>query len=117
MDRRHARQRRASPRRHRRASADEPRHLGLLEVTAGDGLAGGQYTATVDAGSFAPISNIANIRLAKRADGASPWALDGTPGTNSGSLVVRTGMSGFSQFGIVGDSGQVPVGLTALSVE
>jgi hypothetical protein len=90
---------------------------GFWTVTAGDGLAGGQYAATVDAGSFAPISNIANIRLAKRADGASPWALDGTPGTNSGSLVVRTGMSGFSQFGIVGDSGQVPVGLTALSVE
>lgn len=80
---------------------------GYWRIVAGDGLNGGVYTATLTATGISQVTNITKLVLLKRATGGSPWLLNGTHVTASGTLAApvlsRTGMSGFSEFGIGSD--------------
>jgi hypothetical protein len=57
----------------------------------------GSYDLSLVAGGFGDVSA---ARVLKRANSSSAWTADGAQGTNSTSVVVRTGCSGFSEFGI-----------------
>ena len=78
------------------------------EADAGNGLSGGAYTLTLTATGIPGVSDLNTLRLIKRPSTGGPWIADGVAGTNSGStsipVVVRTGMSGFSQFSIGSDN-------------
>jgi hypothetical protein len=89
---------------------------GYWTVTAADGLAGGTYTGSFDATGFANIQDGAGLRVVKRANSGFNWALDGAAGVNTGSVVVRTGLSGFSDFAIAGNN-QVPVSVSVFSID
>ncbi len=82
------------------------------------GITGGTYDLTLNANglSLGDISSRSQVRILKRANSGSSWTLDGTPGTNSGTTIVRTGLTGFSEFGI-GGSSSVPVELSDFSTE
>jgi hypothetical protein len=77
---------------------------GYWSVVAGDGLAGGAYTGTFTATAIPNVTDISQLVLLKRPNSASPWALDGihltTTGTPAVPVLSRTGMVGFSEFGI-----------------
>lgn len=78
------------------------------------------YTGTYIANNFTDITDYTKLHLVKRADGSSPWVLDGThvttTGSNSLATLQRTGMSGFSEFGVGGKSNvSLPVTLLSFS--
>jgi hypothetical protein len=72
------------------------------------GLAGGSYNTTLTAESTPGVTDIATLRILKRPSSGGVWTLNGTAGTNAGTntspIVVRNGMSNFSQFTIAGNS-------------
>ena len=91
---------------------------GFWTVSAADGLVDGTYNASLNAAAFSNLGDVNNLRIVKRLTaGPGAWTLDGTAGTNGGTLIARTGLSGFSDFGIAGPIGQVPVSLSAFSLE
>jgi hypothetical protein len=85
---------------------------GYWSISSANGLSGGTYDLTLNADQLNITVGIDSVRIIKRADGASPWTLDGSAGTNSGISIVRTGMSGFSDFSLGGPVEQVPVELS-----
>jgi hypothetical protein len=89
---------------------------GYWRVTAADGLAGGTYTGTFTPAGIYGVNDYTKLVLLKRANNTSPWVLDGTHVTATGSnavpVISRTGMTGFSEFGIGSDnSNPLPVTL------
>lgn len=80
---------------------------GYWTLTAADGLSGGTYNLDITAEGFQGIENYSTLCLLKRADSESQWTLDGShlPGTgsNSNPILHRTGLSGFSEFGVGSD--------------
>ena len=85
-------------------------------VNAADGLAGGAYTTTVTANGTTDVIDYTKAVLVKRPSAGGDWTLDGTPVANSGSntapVLSRTGMSGFSEFAIGGESNvSLPISL------
>ena len=94
---------------------------GFWRILSGDGLADGAYTGTFTATGIADVTNVADLVLTKRADQTSPWTLDGTHVTGSGTtaapVISRTNMSGFSEFGIGGSFIVLPVDLLSFSGE
>jgi len=89
-------------------------------VVAGDGLTGGAYTGIFTATGISEVTDVTKLVLVKRANSTSPWTLDGTHVTGSGTtgspVVSRTGMGGFSEFGIGGDGFTIlPVNLLTFS--
>jgi hypothetical protein len=82
------------------------------------GISGGTYDLTMKADGFSlgDIANRSKVRILKRVNSSSSWSVDGTPGTNSGTSIARTGLSGFSEFGIGGDF-SVPVELSDFMTE
>lgn len=86
---------------------------GYWTITAGDGLSGGVYTGTFTATNVTTVIDYTELVLVKRADGSSPWILDGTHVTTTGSnttpVLQRTGMVDFSDFGIGGSGTSLPV--------
>lgn len=92
---------------------------GYWEVTAASATTD-NYTGTFNANGFTDITDYTKVHLIKRADGSSPWTLDGThvptTGSNSAAVLQRTGMSGFSQFAVGGKSNlSLPVTLLSFS--
>ncbi len=92
---------------------------GYWTISAGDGLSGGVYSLDLTADGFAGVSVVASLRLLKRATGGD-WTLNGThsdgTGTTTTPVVHRTGMSGFSEFGVGGTSDNpLPVELSSFS--
>lgn len=79
--------------------------LGFWTVTVGDGFAGGVYNASFRGTGFNDVSGIANLALGKRSNSSDNWALVGTlvatTGTNGDFVISRTGLSGFSDFGVM----------------
>ncbi len=77
---------------------------GYWTISAADGLTGGNYTGTFTGSGIAGIVDVTQLVLVKRPNAVSPWVLDGIHVTGSGTLsdpvLSRTGMSGFSDFGI-----------------
>jgi hypothetical protein len=80
---------------------------GYWTITAADGLTGGTYSLDLTAAGFGGVSDYTSLRILKRSTGG-PWTLNGThaagTGSNSVPVVHRTGMGGFSEFGIGGSS-------------
>jgi len=85
---------------------------GYWSISSSNGLGGGTYDLTLNADQLSITVGIDSVRTIKRADGASPWTLDGSAGTNSGISIVRTGMSGFSDFALGGPDAQIPAELS-----
>jgi hypothetical protein len=78
------------------------------QVEATDGLEGGIYTLQLTAQGIDYVEDINGLRTVKRPSSGGDWVVDGIQGTNTGDennpTLVREGMSGFSVFGIGGDS-------------
>jgi hypothetical protein len=95
---------------------------GYWRVLADDGLTGGTYTGTFTATGIADVTDVTQLVLTKRTNTSSPWVFDGThvtgSGTNAAPILSRTGMSGFSEFGIGGTFAVLlPVNLLSFSGE
>jgi len=97
---------------------------GYWTVTTGNGFDLGSCTfeADVRADNFNALGTISTLRVVKRdTSGPGDWLLAGTAATNyqSGSIVIvkRTGFSSFSDFGVAGVAGQVPVHLSRFDTE
>lgn len=89
---------------------------GFWRVSAADGLSGGRYTGTFNADGLSTITDFSQLVLVKRSEVAgSPWTLDGvhvpTTGSNNAAVLSRTGMSGFSEFGIGGSITSLPIAI------
>ncbi|HPH85276.1 MAG TPA: T9SS type A sorting domain-containing protein [Ferruginibacter sp.] len=88
---------------------------GYWRVTPGDGLTGGNYTGTFRAAGFNDITDFSQLVLLKRNDNSSPWILDGThvptTGSNASAVLSRTGMTGFSEFGVGGTLLSLPISI------
>ncbi len=92
-------------------------------------LAGGTYSLNLqgDGITGTDLANFTKLRLLKRDNGSQTWALSGThvdaTGSNTNPLIKRTGLTGFSEFGIGGYSADgntlgdkpLPVILSSLS--
>jgi|GEM_PF-2786864 len=80
---------------------------GYWTLTAADGLSGGTYNLDITAEGFQGIENYSTLCLLKRADSESQWTLDGShiagTGSNANPTLHRTGLSGFSEFGVGSD--------------
>jgi len=68
------------------------------------GLSGGEYTLKLAAENITGIEDYLSLRILKRSGAGTAWQLDGRAGLNTGNNltpnVIRTGMSGFSDFTI-----------------
>lgn len=95
----------------------EVANTGYWSVEAGDGLLGGTYTITLDASGFTTndggaITDLSGIRPIKRPTGGN-WADEGVSvqPANLNALSI-SGLGSFSQFGVGGAAGVLPVELT-----
>ena len=81
-----------------------------------DGTPGASYSLSIDVNNLPGIYNISNLRILKRAAGAS-WTLAGTANSGSaGGILTEIGITGFSEFGIGGDGlNPLPVELTSFT--
>lgn len=74
------------------------------QADATEGLAGGVYQLSVTGADIAGISSPLLLRMVKRSGAGNSWIAQGVAGSNSGTaelpVVVRTELSGFSQFAI-----------------
>jgi len=92
---------------------------GFWTINAADGLTGGTYSLDLTADGFSGVSVVSTLRLIKRSTGGN-WTLDGSQSVGTGTtgtpVVHRTGMSGFSEFGVGGASDNpLPVELSSFS--
>ncbi|MCH7965016.1 MAG: T9SS type A sorting domain-containing protein [Bacteroidetes bacterium] len=92
---------------------------GYWTINAADGLTGGTYSLDLTADGFSGVSVVSTLRLIKRSIAGS-WTLNGShsagTGTTETPVVHRTGMSGFSEFGVGSPSDNpLPVELSSLS--
>lgn len=82
-------------------------------VNEGGNITGGTYTATFTNTRALGIQNYTKTTLLKRANAGSPWLLQGTHVTTTGSntrpTVKRTGLAGFSEFAIGANVTVLPV--------
>lgn len=90
------------------------------QADAGGGLSGGVYTLSLTAQAIGGVADYSSLRIVKRPSTGGPWILDGAAaantGTNNAPVVLRSGMSGFSQFSIGGNNSNVlPVSLLYFS--
>ncbi|MFN0158087.1 MAG: T9SS type A sorting domain-containing protein [Bacteroidota bacterium] len=93
---------------------------GYWVLTAANGLTGGLYSLGLTATGFASVSDFLTLRILKRNNSANPWTLNGNHANGTGSNAVptanRTGMSGFSEFGIGGTSDNpLPIQLSSFT--
>jgi hypothetical protein len=72
------------------------------EIT--NGLSGGEYTISVQTDSIQGVTDVTQLRIAKRASELTAWAIEGShipgSGSNENPLVQRSGLTTFSQFAI-----------------
>jgi hypothetical protein len=72
------------------------------------GITGGIYSTTLTGAGFYGISNPSLLRIVKRTTNNGAWAIQGTAiagtGTTSIPVVSRTGLSGFGELTLAGDS-------------
>lgn len=72
------------------------------------GLIGGTHTITLTGAGFMGINNFVDLRILKRTASLNPWTLSGGAvvgtGSNLAPVVGRTGVTGFGEFTLGGDS-------------
>jgi hypothetical protein len=77
---------------------------GYWSITPGDGLTGGSFAGTFTATGIPNITDVTKLVLLQRTNSTSPWTLNGTHVTGSGTpavpVLARTGMNAFTEFGI-----------------
>jgi hypothetical protein len=82
---------------------------GYWSLSDADGLSGGTYDLDITAEGFGGIADYSALRILKRENSESAWTLDGShvTGTVSNAIPVlhRSGLSGFSEFGVGGNEG------------
>jgi hypothetical protein len=93
---------------------------GYWRVAAADGLSGGNYTGTFTATGILNVTDVTQLVLLKRTDPSAPWLQDGVHVTGAGTpaapILSRTGMAGFSDFGIGStDLNPLPISLLSFS--
>ena len=86
------------------------------------GITGGNYTLSLTDSGIVNVLDVSLLVTLKRPSNTSVWTVDGTQGTNTGTLikptVVRTGLSGFSEFAIASGIGNpLPVSAVKLAGE
>ncbi|MBU0473227.1 MAG: hypothetical protein KKF62_03600, partial [Bacteroidetes bacterium] len=84
------------------------------------GISGGTYSIDLTADGFAGITDFTKLYMLKRANSGTNWSNSGTHVTTSGDnttpVLHRTGMSGFSEFGVGStDANPLPVELTSFT--
>ncbi|GAB1449895.1 hypothetical protein MASR2M44_29320 [Bacteroidota bacterium] len=93
---------------------------GVWQASSSNGFAGSTYNLSLSNGAISGVNQVSTLRIIRRNLGGN-WSLLGNAGTNSGTTsninVVRTGMSGFGEFAIAGDSTNNPLPLHFLSQE
>ncbi len=86
---------------------------GYWQINRDATLAGGTYDATVTNTAAISILDYVNTTLIKRANSASPWAIEGThvatTGSNAAPTARRNGLTSFSEFAIAGGTGAIPI--------
>ncbi|MBN2781407.1 MAG: T9SS type A sorting domain-containing protein [Candidatus Marinimicrobia bacterium] len=94
---------------------------GYWSLTAADGLSGGTYDLDIGADGFGDIADYRTLRILKRANSESAWTLDGShiagTGSNDNPVLHRSGLSGFSEFAVGSNSGDIPLPITLASFE
>ncbi len=90
------------------------------EIT--NGLSGGVYTISAQTDSIQGVTDVTQLRLAKRANEMSAWTIQGTHIPGSGSvdnpLVQRAGLTTFSQFAITSPAvNPLPVDLSSYTAK
>jgi hypothetical protein len=93
---------------------------GYWTISHADGLAGGIYSLDLTAEGFGGINNIATVRIIKRADSTQNWQAPGSHSAGTGTIALptfhRTGLSGFSDFGLGSDGDNtLPVELVSFT--
>ena len=83
-------------------------------------LTGGTYSLDLTADGFGGISEVSSLRILKRPTGGGNWTLQGSHSVGTGTTLIpvvhRTGLSGFSEFGIGGTiNNPLPVELSSFS--
>ena len=95
---------------------------GYWTLSSEDGLTGGTYSIDLTADGFAGVLNVETLHILKRANSTSNWIVDGSHGYGTGTTAVptahRTGLTGFSDFGIGSNAfdNPLPVELTSFAV-
>jgi hypothetical protein len=71
-----------------------------------DSITGGAYNVSITDSGISNVQTVATLRSVKRAVGATNWGVEGTAGTNTGTItkpvVVRTGLSLLGEYAIAG---------------
>lgn len=101
---------------------DKVSEMNIWQFDASNGLSGGNYDLEVTPSLIYGVVDVSELRIVKRANSSSAWALNGThvagSGTISTPIIKRSSMSGFSQFAIGSPSiNPLPVTLTFLNSE
>ncbi|TAE10103.1 MAG: T9SS C-terminal target domain-containing protein [Bacteroidetes bacterium] len=90
----------------------------IWQIDAGDGLTGGTYTATMNGTGLSGVTDFTKLVMLKRPNSGA-WALEGshvaTTGSNGSPILQRVGLTGFSEFGVGGGSGENPLPITLIS--
>ncbi len=80
---------------------------GYWRVVPSGTLTGGAYKITLTGTSISGVSSVSDLRIVKRLTNGA-WTIQGTAiagtGTNGAPIVSRSGMAGFGEFTIAGDS-------------
>ncbi|HQK96932.1 MAG TPA: T9SS type A sorting domain-containing protein [Bacteroidia bacterium] len=91
---------------------------GWWTLTPGNTFAGGTYSASARAEGFTGVNNFTLLHLMYRPHGGSPWVMNGThaspTGTSSVPFVNRTGMTLLGDLGIT-STGANPLPVTLIS--
>jgi hypothetical protein len=100
--------------------------VGYWRISVGDGLSNdGVYSVNLTMAGIVGVADFTKLHVVKRSLNTSPWVVNGIhadgTGSNSTPVCSRTGISGFSEFGIASNSadnmldGVLPVTLSSLN--
>ena len=96
---------------------------GYWNFAASNGLTGGTYNATLTAQGFTGVQDYTTLVMLKRLSTINQWTLEGTHvttiGSNNAPVLSRTGLAGYGNFGVGGDTlfNTLPVTLVSLSAK
>lgn len=102
-------------------TANKAANSGIWRFTAGNGLAGGDFSFTFKAAGFNGVNNYSSLLLIRRDNSTSPWSLNGyhinTTGTNAEPVLSRMVVSTYGEFTAGGDSAVNALPVTLLNFE
>ena len=96
---------------------------GYWNFAASSGLTGGIYNVALTAQGFTGVQDYSTLVILKRLSTINQWTLEGThvttTGSNNAPVLNRTGLAGYGNFGVGGDTlfNTLPVTLVSLSAK